>query len=67
VIDAIDQRIIEEVDSATDVAEQSALPQPHDALLGVYADPPAEKPLWYREGADVSSLGKERAEGMGSM
>jgi pyruvate dehydrogenase E1 component alpha subunit/2-oxoisovalerate dehydrogenase E1 component alpha subunit len=66
VIDAIDQRIIEEVDSATDVAEQSAFPQPHDALLGVYADPLAEKPLWYREGADVSSLGKERAEGWGT-
>ena len=37
-----------------------------DALVGVYADPPSEKPLWYREGADVSALGTERAEGWGT-
>ncbi|MBP7550662.1 MAG: thiamine pyrophosphate-dependent dehydrogenase E1 component subunit alpha, partial [Gemmatimonadaceae bacterium] len=65
-LDAIDARIHAEVDAATDVAEASPLPQPLDALVGVYADPPAEKPLWYREGADVSSLGKERAEGWGT-
>jgi TPP-dependent pyruvate/acetoin dehydrogenase alpha subunit len=62
----IDARVHAEVDAATEVAEQSGAPQPLDALLGVYADPPAEKPLWYREGADVSSLGKERAEGWGT-
>jgi TPP-dependent pyruvate/acetoin dehydrogenase alpha subunit len=62
----IDARVQAEVDAATEVAEQSGPPQPLDALLGVYADPPAEKPLWYREGADVSSLGKERAEGWGT-
>ena len=54
------------MDAATDVAEASPMPQPHDALLGVYADPPAEQPLWYREGADVSGLGRERAEGWGT-
>lgn len=62
----IDARIHADVDAATDIAEQSGPPQPLDALIGVYADPPAEKPLWYREGADVSSLGKERAEGWGT-
>ncbi|MBK7908385.1 MAG: thiamine pyrophosphate-dependent dehydrogenase E1 component subunit alpha [Gemmatimonadetes bacterium] len=65
-LEAIDARIIAEVDAATDVAEASPLPQPLDALVGVYADPPAERPLWYREGADVSTLGKERAEGWGT-
>lgn len=66
VLDAIDARVAGEVDAATDVAEASPLPQPLDALIGVYADPPVERPLWYREGADVSSLGKERAEGWGT-
>ena len=66
VIDAIDARIIAEVDAATDIAEASPFPEPLDALRGVYADPPAERPLWYREGADVSALGKERAEGWGT-
>ncbi len=66
VIDAIDARVSKEVDEATDIAEASPFPEPHDALLGVYADPPAATPLWYREGADASSLGKERAEGWGT-
>ncbi|MDH5234340.1 MAG: thiamine pyrophosphate-dependent dehydrogenase E1 component subunit alpha, partial [Gemmatimonadota bacterium] len=65
-LDAIDERIVREVDAATDVADASPMPQPHDALLGVYADPPAERPLWFREGADVSGLGRERAEGWGT-
>jgi TPP-dependent pyruvate/acetoin dehydrogenase alpha subunit len=65
-LDEIDARILGEIDAATDVAEASPFPQPLDALVGVYADPPSEKPLWYREGADVSSLGKERAEGWGT-
>ena len=65
-IDEIDARIHREVDAATDIAEASPLPEPLDALVGVYADPPAERPLWYREGADVSALGTERAEGWGT-
>ena len=35
-----------EVDDATDLAERSGVPAPLDALVGVYADPPAERPLW---------------------
>ncbi len=62
----IDQRVIAEVDAATEVAEASPFPEPLDALRGVYADPPAERPLWFREGADTSVLGKERAEGWGT-
>lgn len=65
-LDAIDARVVREVDAATDEAERSGFPQPLDALTGVYADPPAERPLWFREGADVSSLGKERPEGWGT-
>ena len=65
-LEEIDARVHREVDAATDVAEASPFPQPLDALVGVYADPPSEKPLWYREGADVSALGTERAEGWGT-
>ena len=65
-LDEIDARIHAEVDAATDIAEASGFPQPLDALIGVYADPPAEKPLWFREGADTSGLGQERAEGWGT-
>jgi pyruvate dehydrogenase E1 component alpha subunit/2-oxoisovalerate dehydrogenase E1 component alpha subunit len=62
----IDARIVREIDAATDEAERSGVPDPLDALVGVYADPPAERPLWFREGADVSSRGKERPEGWGT-
>lgn len=65
-LDVIDARVIREVDAATDAAEASAFPEPHDALIGIYADPPAARPLWYREGADASSLGQERADGWGT-
>ena len=63
---AIDARIVREIDAATDEAERSGVPHPLDALVGVYADPPAERPLWFREGADVSALGQERPEGWGT-
>jgi hypothetical protein len=62
----IDARIVREIDAATDEAERSGVPHPLDALVGVYADPPTERPLWFREGADVSALGKERPEGWGT-
>jgi TPP-dependent pyruvate/acetoin dehydrogenase alpha subunit len=65
-LDGIDADVAREVDAATDEAEAAPPPEPHDALRGVYADPPAERPLWYREGADVSSLGRERAAGWGT-
>jgi pyruvate dehydrogenase E1 component alpha subunit/2-oxoisovalerate dehydrogenase E1 component alpha subunit len=65
-VDGIDARVAKEVDEATDVAERSPPPDSIDALKGVYADPPVEKPLWFREGADISGLGKERAEGWGT-
>ncbi|HYC50488.1 MAG TPA: thiamine pyrophosphate-dependent dehydrogenase E1 component subunit alpha [Gemmatimonadaceae bacterium] len=64
-ITAIDERVQREVDAATDEAEKSPFPEPLDALEGVYADPPREKPLWYREGGAVVK-DHERAEGWGT-
>jgi TPP-dependent pyruvate/acetoin dehydrogenase alpha subunit len=65
-IDATDARVRAEVDAATEVAEASPFPQPLDGLTGIYADPPAETPLWFREGARVAVEQNERAEGWGT-
>ena len=54
------------VDDATDVAERSGPPPPLDGLVGIYADPPFEKPLWYREGQDSAVNAHERPEGWGT-
>jgi len=65
-ISAIDDRVRREVDEATDVAERSGPPAALDGLVGIYADPPSEKPLWYREGQDAAVAAHERAEGWGT-
>jgi TPP-dependent pyruvate/acetoin dehydrogenase alpha subunit len=65
-VEGVDDRVRREVDEATDVAEQSGLPEALDALNGVYADPPAEKPLWFREGTGGVVDVHERAEGWGT-
>src|SRR5438477_734545 len=62
----IDDRVRREIDEATEVAERSAAPEPLDALLGVYASPPAEQPLWFRTGKRAAVDASERAEGWGS-
>jgi len=65
-LQAIDARVTSEIDEATDLAEQSGVPDALDALVGVYADPPAERPLWFREGKrDVVDV-HERPEGWGT-
>ena len=46
----VEARVRDEIDRATDAAEQSPPPEPSDALVGVYADPPAAPLLWYRRG-----------------
>src|SRR5690349_21912016 len=46
-VERVDERVRTVVDEATDVAERSATPEALDALVGVYADPPAESPLWF--------------------
>ena len=65
-VETIDDRVRREVDEATDVAEQSRPPEPLDALVGIYAEPPTERPLWYRSGKQTAVESHERAEGWGT-
>jgi pyruvate dehydrogenase E1 component alpha subunit/2-oxoisovalerate dehydrogenase E1 component alpha subunit len=65
-IAAVDERVRQEVDAATETAEKSAAPEALDALVGVYADPPAQQPLWFREGTARAVDEHERAEGWGT-
>ena len=62
----VDDRVIREVDEATEIAEASAPPEPLDALVGVYASPPVEQPLWFRSGKRAAVESSERAEGWGA-
>jgi len=62
----IDSRVVREIDEATDIAERSGVPEALDALRGVYADPPAERPLWFREGKSTVVEAHERPEGWGT-
>ncbi len=62
----IDNRITQEIDRATDEAEASPMPEPADALVGIYADPPGEKPLWFREGVRAAVDVNERPASWGT-
>jgi pyruvate dehydrogenase E1 component alpha subunit/2-oxoisovalerate dehydrogenase E1 component alpha subunit len=62
----VDDRVRREVDEATEIAEQSPAPKPMDALVGVYAVPPTEQPLWFRRGKRAVVDASERAEGWGT-
>ncbi len=64
-IEATDERVRTEVDAATDEAEKSGFPEALDALTGIYADPPAEQPLWFREGSTGVVKEHERPVGWG--
>jgi pyruvate dehydrogenase E1 component alpha subunit/2-oxoisovalerate dehydrogenase E1 component alpha subunit len=63
---AIDARVQREIDEATDIAEQSGVPTPLDALVGIYADPPAEQPLWFRAGKTAVVEQSERPSSWGT-
>jgi pyruvate dehydrogenase E1 component alpha subunit/2-oxoisovalerate dehydrogenase E1 component alpha subunit len=63
---AIDARIQREIDEATDLAEQSGVPEPLDALIGIYADPAEEQPLWFREGKRAVVERSERPSSWGT-
>jgi len=63
---AIDQRVQREIDEATDVAEQSPMPEPLEALRGVYGDIEMIPPVWYREEVKSAVTEHERAEGWGT-
>jgi TPP-dependent pyruvate/acetoin dehydrogenase alpha subunit len=65
-LDAIDARVKEEIDRATDEAEASPMPDPTDALTGVYADPPAMSALWFREGIASAVESHERPSSWGT-
>ncbi len=63
---AIDKRVLDEIDRATDEAEASPMPEPTDALVGIYADPPVEQPLWFREGVKSAVQVHERPSSWGT-
>jgi pyruvate dehydrogenase E1 component alpha subunit/2-oxoisovalerate dehydrogenase E1 component alpha subunit len=63
---AIDARVKEEIDRATDEAEASPMPDPTDALVGLYADPPVLAPLWFREGIKSAVEVHERPSSWGT-
>jgi TPP-dependent pyruvate/acetoin dehydrogenase alpha subunit len=63
---ATDARVQEEIDRATDEAEKSPMPDPTDALVGIYADPPSLAPLWFREGIKSAVEVHERPASWGT-
>jgi pyruvate dehydrogenase E1 component alpha subunit/2-oxoisovalerate dehydrogenase E1 component alpha subunit len=65
-LDAIDARVQTEIDSATDEADASPMPDPTDALVGVYAEPPVVEPLWFREGIKSAVEVHERPSSWGT-
>jgi pyruvate dehydrogenase E1 component alpha subunit/2-oxoisovalerate dehydrogenase E1 component alpha subunit len=62
----VDARINAEIDRATDEAEAAPMPEPSDALVGIYADPPSEQPLWFREGVRAAVEVNERPSSWGT-
>ncbi|HMI48398.1 MAG TPA: thiamine pyrophosphate-dependent dehydrogenase E1 component subunit alpha [Gemmatimonadaceae bacterium] len=65
-LEAADARVKSEIDVATDEAEASPMPDPTDALVGVYADPPVVPPLWFREGIKSAVDVHERPSSWGT-
>ncbi|MDQ6718477.1 MAG: thiamine pyrophosphate-dependent dehydrogenase E1 component subunit alpha [Gemmatimonadota bacterium] len=65
-IAAIDARVVAEIDRATDEAEASPMPEPKDALVGIYADPPSTPELWFREGVRSAVEKHERPQSWGT-
>jgi pyruvate dehydrogenase E1 component alpha subunit/2-oxoisovalerate dehydrogenase E1 component alpha subunit len=63
---AADDRVRAEVDAATDEADRSPPPGALAALVGVYADPPVQPALWFRQGVDRAVDRHERAQGWGT-
>ena len=65
-LEQVDARINAEIDRATDEAEAAPMPEPADALVGIYADPPSEQPLWFREGVRAAVEVNERPSSWGT-
>jgi TPP-dependent pyruvate/acetoin dehydrogenase alpha subunit len=62
----VDARVSAEVDAATEEAERSPMPEARDALLGVYAEPPAAAELWFRRDVDAAVDRHERPASWGT-
>lgn len=62
----VDERVRNEIDAATDEAELSPMPEPLEALRGVYAGDDMVQPLWFREDVGSAVGANERAEGWGT-
>jgi pyruvate dehydrogenase E1 component alpha subunit/2-oxoisovalerate dehydrogenase E1 component alpha subunit len=65
-LEQIDGRVRTEIDRATDEAEASPPPEPRDALVGIYADPPRAPELWYRGGLRSAVESHERPASWGT-
>ena len=65
-LEALDRRVAEEIDRATDEAEAAPAPEPLDCLSGVYADPAVMPVLWYREGVRSAVATHERPASWGT-
>jgi pyruvate dehydrogenase E1 component alpha subunit/2-oxoisovalerate dehydrogenase E1 component alpha subunit len=65
-LDRVQARVKKEIDRATDEAEASPMPEPTDALVGIYADPPVLAPLWFREGIKSAVATHERPSSWGT-
>ena len=65
-LDAIDTRVKDVIDAATDEAEKSPPPEPTDALVGIYDDPALLEPLWFRKDAAALHAEPERPSSWGT-
>lgn len=65
-IRAVDERVSREIDAATDEADLSPMPEPIEALRGVYAGQDMVEPLWFRREVASAVDSHERAEGWGT-
>jgi TPP-dependent pyruvate/acetoin dehydrogenase alpha subunit len=63
---AIDARVQNEIDVATDDASAAPMPDGRDALNGVYADPAVADSLWFRSGVDAAVTTHERPAAWGT-
>ena len=65
-LEAINSRVQQEIDAATDEAEASPMPEATDCLVGVYADPPSVESLWFRQGISSAVDAHERPSSWGT-
>ncbi|HEX5386250.1 MAG TPA: thiamine pyrophosphate-dependent dehydrogenase E1 component subunit alpha [Gemmatimonadales bacterium] len=66
-LEALDASVRDAIDRATDEVEAAPMPEPGDALRGVYAEPPSAPVLWYRAGHARAVDDNERARGWGTV